>query len=122
MANTITPEVYQFRFYGFSNDHNYPSGMSWIGSNGDNTKSVDLLTSIGAAIKIGIQTLPGVRFYLSAGSLNDPIIIDHTGIYELDLRNTTTKIGNLFFDPASLERVSEVENASLIVDILWLQN
>lgn len=120
MANEsrISPEVYQFRFYGFDNEHNYPSGMNWIGSNGDNTKSTDLLSSIGAAVKIGIQTLPGVRFWISLGNLSDPIIIDHTGVYELDLRNTTTKIGSLFFEPTSLARVSEVENASLIVDVL----
>ena len=116
--NKIEPKVQQFRFYNFNNKNNNPTGMNWIGSNGDNTKSVDLLTDIGSAVKIGIQTLPGVRFFFFLGNLSDPIIIDHTGVYELDLRNTTTSISSLFFDPQSLARVSEIENASLIVDVL----
>lgn len=117
-TNVVEPEVHQFRFYGFESNFNYPEKLIWVGSNNDNTRSVDLLSSVGAAVKIGIQTLPGVKFWISLGNLSDPIIIDHTGVYELDLRNTTTKIGSLFFDPKSLARVSEVDNASLIVDVL----
>ena len=78
----------------------------------------DLLAKYGAAVKIGIQTLPGIKFYISDSNLSNGIIIDHTGVYELDLRNTTTAISNLRFDAASLSRIDEVDNASLIVDVL----
>jgi len=39
-------------------------------------------------------------------------------VYELDLRNTNTTISKLYFDGSSLDRISEVDNASLIVDVL----
>lgn len=117
-ANTVEPLVYQFRYYGAENPKNYPVGRSWIGTAQDGTYFKDILEDYGAAIKIGIQTLPGVRFFISNSNLTDPIIIDHTGVYELDLRNTTTTISNLYFDPVSLARIDEIDNASLIVDVL----
>lgn len=112
------PKVYQLRYYGLENEKNTPNDENiWVGLSSDATKSSNLLANYGSAVKIGIQTLPGVKFYLS-GNFSNGIIIDHTGVYELDLRNTNTTINKLFFDRASLNRISEVDNASLIVDIL----
>lgn len=112
------PKVYQLRYYGLESEKNSPNDENiWVGLSSDATKPSNLLANYGSAVKIGIQTLPGVRFYLS-NNFSNGIIIDHTGVYELDLRNTNTTINQLFFDRASLNRVSEVDNASLIVDIL----
>lgn len=115
----IEPEVKQFRYYGVGNSKNFPiEDNKWIKVNSDSSLSEDLLSNYGAAIKIGVQTLPGVKLYLGNNSLSNGIIIDHTGVYELDLRNTTTSIGSLYFSVESLNRISEIENASLIVDVL----
>lgn len=66
--------------------------------------------------KLGIQTLPGITFSINGiGNL----IINHTGIYEIDLRNTTTSINTLQFTGDSLIRIEEVPTASIIVDILY---
>ena len=117
MATTalVAPVVHQFRYYGVmkGNDNvpQYPE--IWA-----KTENNDLLTGYGPAVKIGIQTLPGVKFYISDNATSKGIIIDHTGVFELDLRNTTTTIGNLYFDPSSLARIDEVQNASIIVDVL----
>ena len=119
-AQAITPSVCQFRYYGVGKSQNYPDDTSWIGSNSDGSERLNLLDRLGGnAVKIGIQTLPGVKFYISDSSTANSIIIDHTGVYELDLRNTTTTISSLYFEPESLFRISEVGNASLIVDILY---
>lgn len=118
-TNNSSSSVFQFRYYGAKNPKNVPSDdMPWIGASSDGTEAFDLLSSQGiSAIKIGIQTLPGVKFYLNNTGQNE-IIIDHTGVYELDLRNTTTTISSLFFDPISLARIEEIDNASIIVDVL----
>ena len=120
MATTsqVEPKVYQFRYYGLDNEKNSPNGENaWIGLSSDSTRPSNLLADYGSAVKIGIQTLPGVKFYISSNFSNG-IIIDHTGVYELDLRNTNTTISKLYFDGSSLDRISEVDNASLIVDVL----
>lgn len=114
------PLVTQLRYYGIGNEKNIPLGEAdgyWInGINTETKKMKNLLQDLGPAIKIGIQTLPGTVFYLSD---TNRIIIDHTGIYELDLTDTTTTINTLFFDPKSLAMISQIDNASLIVDILY---
>ena len=115
-TNKVDPIVYQFRYYGSANDKNYPDGNSWIGLTDNSNASKNLLTGYGAAVKIGIQTLPGIKFFI--GNSSDGIIIDHTGVYELDLRNTTTTINQLYFDSASIARIDEVDNANIIVDVL----
>ncbi len=123
-TKNINATIHQFRYYGILNENNYPTDDSgkWVGAVYDDDNVIqpkDLLSDCGAAIKIGIQTLPGVKFSISGlGSMGDNIIIDHTGVYELDLRNTTTAISHLFFAPESLARIDEIDNASIIVDVL----
>lgn len=117
---TSKPEVKQFRYYGVGNDNNFPSDETlWISGIIDTTSTEqrNLLANCGSAIKIGIQGLPGTIFYLNNNTPRG-IMIDHTGVYELDLRNTTTTIDTLYFDPTSLQNISTIDNASLIVDIL----
>lgn len=113
----VQPIVTQMRYYGIGNSENFPSTEGyWY--NGENLSEIkNLLSDYGPAIKIGIQTLPGTVFHLNDSS--DKIILDHTGIYELDLRDTTTTINTLFFEPLSLLAISSIDNASLIVDILY---
>lgn len=117
----VNQKVYQLRYYNTGNSNNYPKDdeeNSWWGQTSDTTAAKNLLTNFGSAVKIGIQTLPGVKFYLNDITTAMPIIIDHTGVYELDLRNTTTSISHLYFDLESLKRINEMDNASIIVDIL----
>ena len=65
------PKVYQLRYYGLENEKNTPNDENiWVGLSSDATKSSNLLANYGSAVKIGIQTLPGVRFYLSGNFSN----------------------------------------------------
>ena len=65
--------------------------------------------------QIGIQSMPGVKFYLNNST--EPITIGSTGIYELDLEGYA-EITNLAFDIKGLERIDNNPNAYLIVDII----
>ena len=111
--------ITQFQFYGYESDKNVPLAQDkWMGTSiGDNSKPVNLLENYGSAIKIGIQTLPGVKFYLN--NTQPGIIINHTGVYELDLTDITTTVNSLYFDPESLARISEIDGANLIVDVMY---
>lgn len=114
------PIIKQFRYFGVGNDKNVPDEEPlWINGIIDNTtlEKKNLLSGCGSAIKIGIQGLPGTIFYLNNNTPRG-IVIDHTGVYELDLRNTTTTIDTLFFSPISLQNISKIDNASLIIDVL----
>jgi hypothetical protein len=112
--------IAEFRFYSEGNKNNYPPDSEiWLNALkediGEDKKN--LLSNYNGAKKIGIQGLPGTVFYLD-DSTPEGIMIDHTGIYELDLRDTTVTINSLYFDGESLATISKVGNASLIVDAL----
>ena len=124
MAAHNNYQVKQFKYYGAGNlDKNQPENdLIWCYGVDpqEETQQKHLLSDVeGVVVKLGIQTLPGTIFFLNDDPLSSGIIIDHTGIYELDLTDTTLRIGTLYFDSASLNRISQVKNASLIVDILY---
>lgn len=66
--------------------------------------------------QLGIQTLPGTRFYINNGI--EPIIIGASGIYEIDLRNTSAIITAIHFSEESMERINNAKNGHLIIDII----
>ena len=66
--------------------------------------------------QLGIQALPGTKFYLNEAV--DPVIIGATGIYELDLTNGI-QISKIAFDRKSMEIIKNNDNAFLIVDIIY---
>lgn len=68
-------------------------------------------------VQLGVQTLPGTKFYLNANT--DPIIVGSSGIYELDLTSTSTVITSLIFDLSSLELISNNPDGYLIIDIIY---
>lgn len=67
-------------------------------------------------LQLGIQALPGTKFYLNEAT--DPIIIGATGIYELDL-DGQAEITNLQFEARSMRMIRDNNNAFLIIDIIY---
>lgn len=67
-------------------------------------------------LQLGVQALPGTKFYLN--NALDPIMIGSTGIFELDLEGQT-EITNITFDPESMILIRDNNNAFLIVDIIY---
>lgn len=67
-------------------------------------------------LQIGIQTMPGVKFYLNEAK--EPIMIGSTGIFELDL-NGVSEITSLKFDSNSMNLINSSTNGHLIVDVVW---
>lgn len=109
----MAKNIMQFRYYGDSNKQNYPSNPKLTkGQLG----SGSAFSSYYPITQLGIQALPGTKFYLNNGLT--PIIIGVTGIYELDLEGLS-QINHLKFDLQSLNLISSDNNAYLIVDIVY---
>lgn len=115
----------QIRFFGEDNvsfntkDQNavYHLLDTNTGVNSEGLSSGGAFESYPRIIQLGIQSLPGTKFTLN--SSNDPIIIGITGIYELDLTDTTSTITSLTFDKDSLLSISENPDGYLIIDFIY---
>ena len=127
----VEAKMAQFRFYSLNeNDNkNYPPLIFTEDAISDGEKvrnciwAVNLFEGYGNIVKVGIQTLPGVKFSFSSDSMNSTstsIVVDYTGIYELDLRNVSAQINSLMFDADSLLLIHSRDNASIIVDIAYI--
>ena len=65
---------------------------------------------------LGIQSLPGTKFYLN--NAQEPIIVGYTGIYELDLEGSI-EITKITFDLYSLQLINNLNDGILLVDIIY---
>lgn len=117
MANRIK----QYRYYNDNVDgttRNQPQFLS------DGTTYVtynhfvngDVFGTCYPVLQLGVQALPGTKFYLNEAP--DPIIIGNTGIYELDL-NGSIEISKIQFEARSMRLIRDNQNAYLIVDIIY---
>ena len=108
--------VKQIRYYGDGSELNSKL------SNGG-LMDVSSLTNGGAfegytpIVKLGIQTLPGTKFYLNGSEEN--IIVGNNGIFELDLEDRI-QITSLRFSPASIQNINEIEKQGyLLIDFVY---
>ena len=107
-------KVYQVRYYGDkeANGKNQPEGLT-----GNRLRSGSVFNAYTPMKQIGIQTMPGVQFYLNNSI--EPITIGSTGIYELNVENLT-EITALSFDTTSINMINQTPSLSyIIVDILY---
>ena len=108
-------KVQQIRYYGdhkSDSDKNQPANLT-----GNRLRSGSIFSQYTPMKQIGIQTMPGVKFYLNNSI--QPIIIGSTGIYELNVENLT-EITALSFDTTSINMINETPSTSyIIVDILY---
>ena len=122
-----TKKVTQLRFFGDSNGYlntserdviyhqmseNQPNSLSSL-----DLSSGDAFVDYTPIIQLGIQALPGTKFNLNASL--DPVIVGVTGIYELDLTNSSAVLTSLTFEKESLEQIDKNPDGYLIVDIIY---
>ena len=121
-------KVKQFRFFGDANlnfnssdqeslvyhqmDQNQPENL-----NSNDLMSGEAFDSAKPIIQLGIQTLPGVKVYINSNL--DPVIVGASGIYELDLTDSSVKIVDLKFEQKSLELINNSPDGYLIIDIVY---
>lgn len=123
----MAKQIAQFRYFGDEEDSFNQIGHANLYKNiSDNyteaiSKAVltdgSIFHDYTPIIQLGVQTLPGTKFYLNANSA--PIIVGASGIYELDLSETSTVITSIIFDMTSLELISKNPDGYLIIDIMY---
>lgn len=70
----------------------------------------------GGIEQLGIQAIPGTKFYLNSSV--DPVIVGSTGIYELDLTDKAS-IDALRFDADSINLIKNSNSLSLLIDLVY---
>lgn len=124
MANK---RIAQFRYFGDSNsnfnsqdkdaiyhqlDSNQPNGLTAA-----DLCAGTVFTDYTPIVQLGIQALPGTKFNLNTNL--DPIVIGATGIYELDLTDSSAVITSLTFEQSSIEYIQSNPDGYLIIDIVY---
>lgn len=107
----MAKKVQQFRYYSDNHPKNYPSGTRY-----SDYSTGRIFSDYVPIVQLGIQTLPGTKFYLNGAEA--PIIVGITGIYELNLIGLT-EISSITVDPQSLALIQNNNNAYLVIDILY---
>ncbi len=107
----MAKRVYQVRYYGKNKATNYPKSLT------DSQMRSGAIFSKRTPIKqLGIQTLPGIKFYLNNSI--EPIVVGATGIYELNVENLA-EITALAFDKTAIETINNNGSSYIIVDIMY---
>ena len=116
-TNSIN-KLYQIRYFGKANTKEINVSDE---TKTNNIEYVDLSQNLinGSVKKIGIQTIPGIRFFVDENS-EYPIIIGMSGIFELDLTLSTATINHLRFDVDSLDIIENNPGGYLIIDLLYV--
>ena len=107
-------KIKQFRYYGSTDTRNYPENINnyW----GTLVRG-NLFKTHSGITHLGIQGIPGTKFYLNNSLF--PITIGFTGIYELILKDNGS-IHAIQFDEETLSWYDEEDKEDrLIIDIIY---
>lgn len=107
----MAKQIYQYRYYPMSISRTQPEDLTEV-----SLVNGSIFASRMPITQLGIQTLPGVQFYLN-GSTN-PITVGATGIYELDM-NAGAIITELRFSADSVQLIKNSNTAYLIIDAVF---
>lgn len=107
----MAKQVRQYRYYANKDSRNYPANLSYASLVAGSAFQQSM-----PVVQLGIQALPGTKFYLN--NSDNPIIIGYTGIYELNLEGLT-EITSLAFDAKSIQAINDAVNSCLIVDMIY---
>ena len=110
----MAKQVKQFRYYGDNDARNYP-GTGDVSKNPmrrATLKSGSVFSEYMPIVQLGIQSYPGIKFYVNNSS--NPIIIGQTGIYELNVEGLS-EITSLRFDGTVLDAIERSVTGNTVV-------
>ena len=91
----MAKHIMQFRYYDENHSNNQPENLKL-----SQLVNGEVFSKYLPFTQLGIQSLPGTRFYLN-DNIEGPVILGSTGIYELELEGIS-KISSLKFDKDGL--------------------
>lgn len=111
--------IRQLRYYGEDDSRNYPQNDPIYGNISLNQLiNAQFFAKYMPISQIGIQTMPGVKFYINDDiKATNGIIIGYTGTYELNLEGIA-EINSLRFDQSSIDNIKNIPDAYLIIDMV----
>lgn len=120
----MAKRIKQYRYYNEANDgvtKNQPSKVQDESGEMQDTSYKHYVSglvfgSYFPVLQLGIQALPGTKFYLN--NAVDPIVIGLTGIWEVDL-DGQTEITAIQIDNQSIQNIANNPNAYLIIDVIY---
>ena len=108
--------VKQIRYYGEGSDLNSKLSNN-SAMNASSLANGGAFNDYTPIVKLGIQALPGTKFYLNGSE--EGVIIGNSGLFELDLEDRI-QITGLRFSPTSLQNINAMgEKAHLLIDIVY---
>lgn len=123
----MAKKIAQFRFFGDSNsnfnsvdqdqiyhqmDSNQPTSLT-----ATDLASGEVFTDYTPIYQLGIQSQPGLKFNLNTNL--DPIVVGASGMYELDLSDSSAVLTSLTFEKESLDLINSNPDGYLIIDIVY---
>lgn len=103
--------IKQFRYYGDDGSGNEPKEL-----NRDSLVRGSAFSKYTPIVHLGIQTAPGVKFYLNKST--ESTMVGKSGLFELDLEEQV-QITALSFDHDSIKKIAKDSSNYLIVDIIY---
>lgn len=110
----MAKKIMQFRYYAENHTNNQPNSVN-NSISAARLVSGSIFTTYLPITQLGIQAIPGTKFYVNHSTF--PIVIGSTGIYELDLEGLST-ITHLRFDQSSINTIANNPAAYLIIDTI----
>lgn len=108
----MAKRIQQVRYYGDNNSKNQPTSLT-----GNELRTGSIFSNYIPIRQLGIQTLPGVKFYVNDSP--SPIIVGATGIYELDI-DGLADITGLSFDTTAINLIKASPSTNyLLVDLIY---
>lgn len=112
---SLAKSIAQFRYYGENNPKNSKNNADIFLSK-DELVHNNVFEGYDQITQLGIQSLPGTKFYLNASQY--PILIGNTGIYELNVEGIVD-LTSIKFDSESIAAINNNPTAHLIIDIIY---
>lgn len=108
----MAKQIKQIRWFSDNDKRNYPSTIDV-----DNLLDKNYFEQFSPILQLSIHTLPGVKVYFNDQEDN-PIYVGHSGVYQLDLQDTSAVLWGMHFDEEDLNDVKD-SNAGLIIDLMY---
>lgn len=110
----MAKRIKQFRFFGIGDTDHNTAGTTY-----QTLVSGNVFSDVLPILQLGIQALPGTKFYVNSST--SPVVIGVTGFYEMSLQNNT-QITSLSFDGNSLTAIANCSTGGLIIDVTYENN
>lgn len=93
------------------------SSYNTVGLTADSLISGTAFTNYLPLSQLGVQALPGTKFYLNGN--NEPVIVGFSGVFTIDLSKGGF-ITQITFDQKSIQSIENNPQSMLIIDMAYL--